>query len=403
MLPALLPFENFAELVAVTGRIIEKSAALRATGTPEFRAAVKEIVRSVSAASSLEIERHCPSKGTFFSQDARPTHPISTSVGPAVWSQAHTESELELESAVTSEAAALSSAFLQQAHHSLFRRLPVNDPLPAKKLMISAAALRTSDLESDRRRQPPAVSLPFLLARADRSHTDLQGVDAVPYTIASAHFQLHALRPFEAGNGPALRLQTVCALLRISGGLWSINRAFASNIDRYHQLLYTDSAGEASYRARPEEWCQYFLRLCEQEVDFMSTLMDPSQLRERLRSYVMARDITSPQGPCSASILLALQTVAALGTISRDEFFQVTKLDEASCIHVMHRLLDDGLLHATDDGQSVRLGFPASACSVLLPGLIPEHAWEMCRPLPGDSAGKVDVGFPSAWDTLRAR
>jgi hypothetical protein len=253
-LPPLLPSKSLPELVGITRRIIEKSAELRATGTPELRAAVKEMVRSVSAASCLEIERRSPSTGTLFSQNVRPAHPISALGEPALWSQAHTESELELESAVTSEAAALSSAFLQQAHHNLFRRLPVNDPLPAKWSMIMEGTLRTSDLESHLRRQSSAVVLPFLLARADRAYTSLKGVDAVLYTIASAHFQLYALQPFEAGNGPTLRLQTLCALLPISGGLWSINRGFASDIDRYHQLLHTDSAGETSFRAGPEEW-----------------------------------------------------------------------------------------------------------------------------------------------------
>lgn len=52
----LLPSQNLAELGEATRRIFEKSAALRASASPEARSALREIVRSMNSYYSNRIE-----------------------------------------------------------------------------------------------------------------------------------------------------------------------------------------------------------------------------------------------------------------------------------------------------------------------------------------------------------
>jgi hypothetical protein len=285
------------------------------------------------------------------------------------------DSEFECELTVTSKAAALSSVFLQQAHQKLFRRWPVDD-LAGRRMGDSPGAARTSKPESYLRSPPPALSLPFLLARADRTYVDLRRVDAVRNTFTSAQFQLQALQPFEVGNRPALGLQTLCALQRISRGLWSMNRAFCQQ----HRPL----SRAASYGQRRQKFVSGgtgggATSSCavEQEVDFIPKLLHPSRLRERLHSYVLAEIATSTRVPTLRPPSLPSKLWRPWGQ-SLARSYSSDQTGRGS-LHPQ-RLLEDGLLEATVDGRSVRLGFRAPACSVLLPGLLSEHACEMFRP-----------------------
>ena len=79
--------------------------------------------------------------------------------------------------------------------------------------------------------------MPAFLARADEVYGQATGLDSLLYTIAAAHHWFAWVHPFLDDNGRACRLQTHCALLPLSDGLWSVNRGLVRQRARYDELL----------------------------------------------------------------------------------------------------------------------------------------------------------------------
>jgi Fic family protein len=170
--------------------------------------------------------------------------------------------------------------------------------------------------------------------------------------------------PFEDGNGRAVRLQTHCALHLISGGLWSANRGLARHRDRYYEMLdNADSArhGDLDGRGNLSEkmlwaWCRYFLALCEDQVDFMTSMLDLPKLKDRIRAYLLVRGATDGITEYREEALLPLHTVAGIGSVSRGDFIRMTGLEERTARKVISRFIKDGLLTSVSGGGNRSLG-----------------------------------------------
>lgn len=378
----LLPTQKLGELSEITRRIFEKSSELKGSASPKARAALREIVRSMNSYYSNRIE-------------GQSTHPVNIeralrrdfSDKPDVARRqrvalAHIEAERELEEIVTTEAGALSSSFLKKAHESLYRRLPESDRLTNDGRIIIPGSLRTHDVTVGRHQPPAWESIPRFLKRMDDVYGGLKGVDAVIYTVAAAHHRMAWTHPFEDGNGRAVRLQTHCALHLMSGGLWSANRGLARYRDRYYEMLdNADSArqGDLDGRGNLSEkmfwaWCRYFLELCEDQVNFMASMLDLSKLKDRIRAYLLVRGATEGITEYREEALLPLHTIAAVGAVSRGEFIRMTGLEERTARKVISRFTKDGLLKSDGHRSELSIGFPLSSLNILFPNLYPEAA-----------------------------
>ena len=378
----LLPTQKLGELSEITRRIFEKSSELKGSASPQARAALREIVRSMNSYYSNRIE-------------GQSTHPVNIeralrrdfSDKPDVAKRqrvalAHIEAERELEEIVTTEAGALSSSFLKKAHESLYRRLPESDRLTGDGRIIIPGSLRTHDVTVGRHQPPAWESIPRFLKRMDDVYGGLKGVDAVIYTVAAAHHRMAWTHPFEDGNGRAVRLQTHCALHLMSGGLWSANRGLARYRDRYYEMLdNADSArqGDLDGRGNLSEkmfwaWCRYFLELCEDQVNFMASMLDLSKLKDRIRAYLLVRGATEGITEYREEALLPLHTIAAVGAVSRGEFIRMTGLEERTARKVISRFTKDGLLKSDGHRSELSIGFPLSSLNILFPNLYPEAA-----------------------------
>lgn len=376
----LLPAQRLDELSESTRRIFEKSAGLKASASPQARTALREIVRSMNSYYSNRIE----GQGTHPANIERALrHDFSDRPDVARGQRvalAHMEAEQELEQLVTTEAAALSSGFLVQAHESLYRRLAAPDRTTDDGRIITPGELRTHDVAVGRHQPPAWGSVPRFLKRMDEVYGRLKGIDAVIYTIAAAHHRMAWTHPFEDGNGRAVRLQTHCALLSLNGGLWSVNRGLARHRERYDEMLDSaDSARQDDLDGRGNlsekmlwAWCRYFLDLCEDQVTFMASMLDLAKLKDRIRAYVLVRGATDGIAEYREEAVLALQTVAVGGAVSRGEFIRMTGLEERTARKAMSRFLRDGLLKSDSHRASLSIGFPIASLSILLPNLYPE-------------------------------
>jgi Fic family protein len=189
--------------------------------------------------------------------------------------------------------------------------------------------------------------------------------------------------PFLDGNGRACRLQTHCALLPLTAGLWSVARGLARQRSRYFELLSNadmarqgdlDGRGNLSERML-REWCGFFIELCLDQVSFMSTMLDLPQLKQRIAGLVLLRSEQEGAGSeYRREAVLPLHHVLAAGPVSRGEFVQLTGLGERTARKLLSRLLKDGLLTSDSAKGDVGIGFPLDALAWLFPALYPEAA-----------------------------
>jgi Fic family protein len=376
----LLPSQRLGELSEATRRIFEKSAGLKASASPQARAALREIVRSMNSYYSNRIEgqgTHPTNIERALRRDFSDRPDVAKGQRVAL---AHIEAEQELERLVTTEAAALDSGFLVRAHESLYRRLAVQDRTADDGRIITPGELRTHDVAVGRHQPPTWGSVPRFLKRMDEVYGRLQGIDALIYTIAAAHHRMAWTHPFEDGNGRAVRLQTHCALLPLSGGLWSVNRGLARHRERYYEMLdRADSARQGDLDGRGNlsekmlwEWCRYFLDLCEDQVTFMASMFDLAKLKDRIRAYVLVRGATDSVKEYREEAIVPLQTVAVGGAVSRGDFIRMTGLEERTARKVISQFLQDGLLRSDSHRAELSIGFPLASLSILLPNLYPE-------------------------------
>jgi len=112
-------------------------------------------------------------------------------------------------------------------------------------------------------------------------------------SIAASHHRYAWIHPFYDGNGRVVRLMSYAALKKIDVGseLWSVARGLARQKDQYKALLQAadeprrgdlDGRGTLS-QAALVDFCEFFLNICIDQVEYMSELLDFKTLSERMR------------------------------------------------------------------------------------------------------------------------
>ena len=377
----LVPASDLGELLAATRRVLVKSSALQASASPDARAALREITRSMNSYYSNLIEgqgTHPANIERGLQADFSAKPDIARRQRVAV---AHIEAERELEPMIESEAQALGSDFLRQAHTSLYSRLPKEDRVTEDGREIVPGELRKHDVSVGRHQPPVGGSVPLFLKRMDEVYGRLKGTDAVLYTIAAAHHRAAWVHPFEDGNGRAVRLQTHCALLPFGGGLWSVNRGLARQRDKYYEMLdNADAARQGDLDGRGNlsqkrlwEWCTCFAQVCEDQVDFMTQMLDLSSLKQRIQAYVLVRSVEAGSEYRQEAVL-PLQFLATSGALPRGDFIRMTGLGERTGRRLIKQLLTDGLVKSDSHRGDLHIAFPLKGLNILLPALYPEAA-----------------------------
>ena len=376
----LLPQKELEELAQRTREVVEKAFQLRGALHPTTRGRLCEVVRSMNSYYSNLIEgqsTHPANIDRALRQDFSSQPDIAQCQRIAV---AHIKAEKELEVLAADEAQALSSAFLLRAHASLYGRLSSEDRITSQGRTVEPGQLRSEDVAVGRHLPPTWKSLPAFLARADSVYAKKWGLDATMYAIAATHHRMAWIHPFLDGNGRACRLQTHCALLPVSGGMWSVNRGLARQRDKYYGLLANadmarhgdlDGRGNLSERML-REWCHFFIELCDDQVGFMTKMLDLGQLKQRLAGLVLVRSESAQYPDYRREAVLPLHHVIATGPVSRGEFVQMTGLGERTARKVLSQLLKDGLLVSDTPKGDVGIGFPLDALNLLFPNLYPE-------------------------------
>jgi len=198
--------------------------------------------------------------------------------------------------------------------------------------------------------------------------------------MAAAHHRFNFIHPFPDGNGRVSRLMSH-AMAHSAGigaqGLWSISRGLARGLAggvagraEYKKMMDhadmprqgdLDGRGNLSLRAL-NEFVLWFLKVCLDQVNVMSSLFELGTLIARLRAYV-ARQELKPE----ASRLL--EEALIRGEFERGDISRITGQPDRSARRVLAELIKAGLLASETPKGAVSLRFPIDALEILFPRL----------------------------------
>lgn len=379
LVPASLP----QALIEKAADIARDASRLAGVAHPRARESIRELVRSMNSYYSNRIE-------------GQSTHPIH--IENALHKQfsdkpdvarlqrvalAHIQAEKDLEELVDQGVSPMNSEFLLIAHEKLYSQLPQEDRLTEDGRVIIPGKLREETVQVGRHIPPVATSLPRFMKRMDEVYDQSHSWDRRLILVACLHHRVTWVHPFLDGNGRPARLQTHCALWPLSEGLWSPSRGLArATQDYYVHLNNADSARRGDLDGRGNlstaglnEWIEFFLGICQDQVTFMGRMLDLDDMKRRIEALIIFRHAHDKEVRKEA--ILPLYHLFAAGPLKRMEFAQMTGLGERTARSLMSKLLKSGLLVSDTASGPVRWGLPLDSLQFLFPELYPEAATKL--------------------------
>lgn len=231
------------------------------------------------------------------------------------------------------------------------------------------------------RHEPPSSGRvnDFMEYFASRYRFQRMGKAARILAIPAAHHRFNYIHPFPDGNGRVSRLMSH-AMAHEAGiaahGLWSISRGLARGLESrgdYKRMMDhadmprqgdRDGRGNLSERALGD-FTLWFLRVCIDQVSFMSGLFDLNQLARRLQRFVQRCDL-------KREAFRLLEEALLRGEFDRGEASRITGLPERTARRVFSEVLELGLLASDTPKGPVSLRFPVDTLDELFPRLFPE-------------------------------
>jgi Fic family protein len=280
-----------------------------------------------------------------------------------------------------------SGEFILWLHREFYRDAPESMLLIKTKrveLRVEPGKWRTRHEENVEvgRHLPPSGDrvADFMRYFEERFRVQTMGRATQIMAIASAHHRFNYIHPFLDGNGRVSRLMSHAMAWSAnigSRGLWSISRGLARGLESrtdYKQMMDRadspregdlDGRGNLSQKAL-QEFVVWFLRVCLDQVTFMSGLFELDSLAERLKAHVLRSPDLKPEAAA------LLQEALIRGEFERGEVSRITGLPERTARRVLNDALHAGLLASETPKGPVSLRFPAGALDDLFPRLYPQ-------------------------------
>jgi Fic family protein len=194
--------------------------------------------------------------------------------------------------------------------------------------------------------------------------------------VAASHHRLLWIHPFLDGNGRVTRLFSHAWLreLGIGSEIWAVSRGLARNVEQYKAHLMAadeprrgdlDGRGNLT-QAGLNDFCKFFLSTCVDQVQFMESLLEPTEMLRRMEIWceeeVRAKRLPKQSWPL-------LREAVTAGEFSRGRASQLTGYEERQARTVLNTLIDASYLVSPTTRSPVRLGFPMTAIERWFPRL----------------------------------
>ena len=257
--------------------------------------------------------------------------------------------------------------------------LVVEHPGTKEKLPVIPGKLREYDVEVGRHVPASPGALPRFLSRFEEVYSNL-GTSETILAAAAAHHRLAWIHPFLDGNGRVIRLMSYATLLETlnTGGIWSIARGLARNVEEYKQHLANcdqtrrndlDGRGHLSEEALAE-FTRFFLKACLDQVRFMEDLVQPEKLHTRINLWaeeeVRLGSLHEKAGPL-------LEVILYRGELPRGQVAERIGTSERTANRVVAGLVNHGVITSQSPKAPLQIRFPAKLASRWMPTLFPEH------------------------------
>jgi Fic family protein len=280
-----------------------------------------------------------------------------------------------------------STEFISWLHKEFYRDAPQEALLikaNGRSIAMVPGQMRSTPNEnvSVGRHQPPSSEhvAEFMRFFAGRYQFERLGRAARILAIPAAHHRLNYIHPFADGNGRVSRLMSH-AMAQMAGigahGLWSVSRGLARGLESrtdYKRMMDhadmprqgdLDGRGNLSQRALIE-FTAWFLKVCLDQISFMSGLFEISTLRRRFETYVEKSDTLKPEAA------RLLDEALIRGEFERGETSRITGLPERTARRILNDVIETGLLASETPKGPVSLRFTTEAHDILFPRLFAE-------------------------------
>ena len=252
-------------------------------------------------------------------------------------------------------------------------------PASKERERIEPGVLRTRDVQVGKHVAISPGALPRFLARFEQAYGGLGKAETI-LSAAAAHHRLVWIHPFLDGNGRVARLMSHSMLRDAldTGGIWSIARGLGRQEQDYKAHLQAcdsprrgdlDGRGNLSEEALVN-FTRFFLKTCLDQVDFMSGLVQPDRLRDRILIWTEEEVRADRLMPKSGAIV---EAILFRGELPRGDVPALVATGERQARRIVSRLLDAGVITSESTRAPLRIAFPARLAGRWLPGLFPEN------------------------------
>jgi Fic family protein len=285
----------------------------------------------------------------------------------------------------------LSPDFIRRIHGEFYRRVPeslwvIKDERGRDVDKVAPGEWRSRSVKVGLHIPPDAADVEALMQRFCEIYQPKNFTgDRKLIAIMAAHHRFAYIHPFMDGNGRVGRLLTDAALKAAgldSYGAWCLSRGLAKTASDYKNgLAAADSPRQGDYDGRGTlseknliSFCDYLFDTAIDQVNYLSNLLDIGGLRQRIDSYVRARNdglITTMREPLKPVAGLILYTAFLHGEIDRGQALELCAMPERSARRVLSQLKSDGLLSETSSKSPLRWEIPEHAEAWYFPQLAP--------------------------------
>ena len=168
-------------------------------------------------------------------------------------------------------------------------------------------------------------------------------------------------------------------MLRETGvgiSLWSVSRGLARNAADYKRsLMAADEPRRNDYDGRGAlseaaltEFCDFFLRVCVDQVELMAGVLEPATLLGRIEAW-LGEEIKAGRLHARSSALV--RDAFHMGSVDRRRVPAITGLGERQARNVLSRLIERGVLASASHRAPVHLRFPSALAERWFPNLYP--------------------------------
>lgn len=383
LMEPVMPEEATGALEDLAVELTEKAHRLAGHIHPVVRRSVGDLVRSMNCYYSNLIEGHDTHPRDIEKALAKDFSAQPKQRALQLEARAHIEVQKMIDES-PADPGLTSEDFIRRLHREFCSRLPadmlwVEDPDTKRKIKMAPGELRSETVAVGRHVPPRPENLSKFLARFDEAYRPdrLSKIRRV-LAVAASHHRLLWIHPFFDGNGRVTRLLSHAYLkfTGLSGGLWSVSRGLARTVNEYRARLEgadTPRSGDLDGRGNLSgkgllEFCEYFLKTCIDQVEYMASLLDPTELSRRMQLYAEEEERA---GRLPKRSFPLLREAWLMGEFERGRAQELTGYGQRQARTVLNELVKRSLLISETPKGAVRLGFPINIVERWFPKLYP--------------------------------